>query len=72
VALEMLDGGGSQVGGHPLWLSDAEYPDCPSCSQPMAFVAQVQTSDLGEPAEGVWYAFVCFDCSIAASSYQWT
>jgi hypothetical protein len=72
VALEMLDGGGSQVGGHPLWLSDAEYPECPSCSQPMAFVAQVQTSDLGEPAEGVWYAFVCFDCSIAASSYQQT
>jgi hypothetical protein len=72
VALEMMDGGGSQVGGHPGWLSDAEYPDCPSCSQPMAFVAQVQTSDLDEPAEGVWYAFVCFDCSIAASSYQQT
>jgi hypothetical protein len=72
VALEMLGGGGSQVGGHPLWLSDAEYPECPGCSQPMAFVAQVQTSDLDGPTWAVWYAFVCFDCSIAASSYQQT
>jgi Domain of unknown function (DUF1963) len=71
VALELVDGGASQVGGHPLWSSDAWYPDCPGCSRPMAFVAQVQTSDLREPAAGVWYAFVCFDCSITASSYQW-
>jgi hypothetical protein len=67
-----LAGGASQVGGHPFWLSDAEYPDCPGCSRPMPFVAQVETSDLGEPAEGVWYAFACVDCSIAASSYQQT
>jgi hypothetical protein len=68
----VLEEGASQIGGYPSWLQDAEYPKCPKCSQPMLFVGQVQTSDLGEPAEGVTYAFLCSDCGIAASNYQQT
>jgi hypothetical protein len=39
----------------------------------MVFIGQVETSDaLGEPAEGVTYAFLCQDCGMAATAYEQT
>ena len=63
--------GVSQVGGHPAWEQDAEYPPCPECRLPMRFVGQVATGEI-EPAEGITYAFLCPDCLMAATSYQQT
>ncbi len=61
----------SQVGGHPSWEQDAEYPRCPSCRQKMVFIAQLSNEDF-EFAEGIYYAFVCRVCQIAATHYQQT
>ena len=41
----------SQVGGHPLWIQDSEYPHCPRCEETMMFVAQYQ--DQPEPTDQV-------------------
>jgi hypothetical protein len=61
----------SQIGGHPTWIQDAEYPSCPDCKKTMMFVAQLSVEDI-EPAEGIYYAFVCFDCLNGATTYQQT
>ncbi len=61
----------SQVGGHPSWEQDAEYPRCPSCQQRMAFIAQLSNEDF-EVAEGIYYAFLCRPCQTAATHYQQT
>lgn len=38
----MLDETGiSQIGGHPEWVQDAEYPVCPSCQRRMECIGQV-------------------------------
>lgn len=66
----VLSDGLSQVGGHPSWEHEAEYPQCPSCRRTMTFVGQVDVSDLGPPAEGIYYAFVCSDCRLVAATYQ--
>jgi hypothetical protein len=59
----------SQVGGHPTWIDDAWYPPCPGCARRMAFVAQLSVDDI-EPGEGIYSAFLCSTCRIAATSYQ--
>jgi hypothetical protein len=59
----------SQVGGHPTWIDDAFYPHCPTCARRMAFVAQLSVPDI-TPGEGIYYAFLCSMCPIAATSYQ--
>lgn len=61
----------SQVGGHPSWEQDAEYPRCPSCQQTMFFIAQLSNEDFDD-AEGIYYAFVCRACQTAATHYQQT
>jgi hypothetical protein len=61
----------SQVGGHPSWEQDAEYPRCPSCQRRMVFIAQLSNEDYAA-AEGTYYAFVCRDCWVAATHYQQT
>lgn len=60
----------SQVGGHPTWIQDAEYPRCPECERPMPFVAQVSNEDCQEHAEGIYYMFACPECGVAATTYQ--
>ncbi|MVP01291.1 DUF1963 domain-containing protein [Paenibacillus lutrae] len=62
----------SQVGGHPAWIQDAEYPDCPECSRAMKFIAQMNGEDVEEYGEGIYYGFLCQPCRIAAVHYQQT
>ncbi|MFS0836477.1 DUF1963 domain-containing protein [Paenibacillus sp. 1P03SA] len=62
----------SQVGGHPTWIQDAEYPDCPGCSAKMTFLAQFSWEDADDYGEGITYAFVCKDCQVAATHFQQT
>jgi hypothetical protein len=69
----MLDEGGiSQFGGHPEWIQNATYPECPDCQQTMLFVGQVSLEDWEEDAEGCFYAFLCLPCKKAATLYQQT
>jgi hypothetical protein len=60
----------SQVGGHPTWIQDSEYPQCPACSQRMPFLAQLAVEDFEDPGEGIYYAFACPDCRTTATVYQ--
>lgn len=67
---ELLETTFSQVGGHPTWIQDAEYPKCPKCSNHMKFIGQIDWADIEEYGEGIYYAFVCEECNIAATNYQ--
>ena len=60
----------SQLGGHPTWIQDAEYPRCPTCSRTMMFLAQVANDEIEDYSEGIYYAFVCSLCSMTATGYQ--
>jgi hypothetical protein len=62
----------SQLGGHPTWIQDAEYPPCPECSRRMMAVGQVSGGDVEGLAEGIYYAFACDQCPVSATSYQQT
>lgn len=62
----------SQLGGHPAWVQDAEYPTCPTCSQTMMFLAQISYEDIEDYAEGMLYGFICPTCRTTATSYQQT
>jgi len=63
---------GSQVGGHPKWIQDAEYPQCPKCNNHMMFLGQLECSDFEEYGEGIYYSFICKECNITATTYQQT
>lgn len=63
-------GPASQLGGHPAWLQEPEFPLCPECTQPMPFFGQVHLADLGELVDGILYAFLCAPCGRAATLYQ--
>lgn len=69
-ASQFLETTFSQVGGHPTWIQDAEYPKCPKCSKHMKFIGQIDWADIEEYGEGMYYAFVCEECNIAATHYQ--
>lgn len=66
-----LEAPASQIGGHPSWIQDADYPACPGCSETMKFVAQMDMEQ-AEDSEGIYYAFLCRDCLITAVNYQQT
>jgi hypothetical protein len=67
------EGGTSALGGFPSWVQDAEYPGCPGCGRLMCFVGQVAVDDLvPEGGDGMYFAFVCSDCRVAATGYQQT
>jgi hypothetical protein len=69
----MLDETGiSQIGGHPEWIQDAVFPDCPICRRRMMYVGQVSWEDMEELAEGSTYAFLCLQCGKGATTYQQT
>jgi hypothetical protein len=63
-------GDASTLGGIPMWLQDAEYPRCIRCARIMTFLAQHDNSYLRE--EGIYYAFFCASCHVAAVTYQQT
>ncbi|MBA4147109.1 MAG: hypothetical protein H0X66_03265 [Verrucomicrobia bacterium] len=60
------------LGGIPMWVQGAEFPDCPECQKPMPFLAQFDCSSQKPCEEGVYYAFFCGTCRVAAVSYQQT
>lgn len=60
----------SQIGGHPTWIQDAEYPECPKCNRTMMFLGQVSCEDIEEFGEGIYYLFLCTSCRMTATSYQ--
>jgi Domain of unknown function (DUF1963) len=62
----------SQIGGHPTWIQDANYPSCPECQKTMMFLAQLDHADIEDFTEGMYYAFVCLTCRTTATSYQQT
>ncbi|MNJ42032.1 hypothetical protein D3C77_369820 [compost metagenome] len=67
-----LNSTNSQVGGHPSWIQDAYYPDCPCCSNHMTFIGQLDWEEVEEQGEGIYYMFVCPDCLITATIFQQT
>lgn len=60
----------SQLGGHPSWVQDPEYPRCPSCARRMATVAQVGLEDFFDAMEGVFFVHHCEACAVVGVSYQ--
>ena len=62
----------SQLGGHPTWIQDAEYPQCPACTQSMMFVAQIDDQDIDQYGEGLIYGFSCPECRTTATTFQQT
>ncbi|HZG77067.1 MAG TPA: DUF1963 domain-containing protein [Paenibacillus sp.] len=67
----LLGAPASKIGGHPTWIQDAVYPTCPCCSESMMFIAQLDMEQAAD-REGIYYAFLCGDCMIAAINYQQT
>lgn len=60
----------SQIGGHPSWVQDAEYPICPCCERRMEFIGQIDYADFDEYSEGIFYMFICLKDRITATLYQ--
>jgi len=60
----------SQIGGHPGWVQDAEYPICPCCSMRMKAIGQLDWGEVEEYGEGIYYMFICEPCQLTAVSYQ--
>src|SRR4051812_8084386 len=68
----------TKLGGKPDWIQGEETPECPDCSEPMIFVAQVDSIDGNAEANhlplntgktlfmfgdaGMIYVFYCYDC----------
>jgi hypothetical protein len=59
----------SQIGGMPTWIQNHAFPDCPCCKKTMMFLAQIDQS-VFPGHEGIYYAFLCAQCRITATSYQ--
>ncbi|NOS68863.1 MAG: hypothetical protein HOP33_02935 [Verrucomicrobia bacterium] len=60
------------LGGVPMWVQDADYPHCPDCQNVMSFLAQFDNGSMTPCEEGVYYAFFCAACRVAAVNYQQT
>ena len=60
----------SQIGGHPTWIQDAEYPACPCCLQSMHFIGQLNWEEVEEYGEGIYYMFLCPDDKVTAVLFQ--
>ncbi|MEB2299617.1 DUF1963 domain-containing protein [Lysinibacillus xylanilyticus] len=60
----------SQIGGHPSWVQDSEYPFCPCCERRMRYIGQIDYADFDEYAEGIFYMFICPKDRITATVYQ--
>ncbi len=60
----------SQIGGHPSWVQDAEYPVCPCCERRMQYIGQIDYADFDEYGEGIFYMFICPKDKITATVYQ--
>lgn len=61
-----------RIGGHPTWIQDASYPNCPVCQQTMRFILQLDSGLLDSNGQermwddtGMVYAFWCNECKIS-------
>ena len=63
-----------KLGGHPDWIPGNETPDCPDCSEPMAFYGQLDhlgsVEGLQDP--GMIYVFVCRECYTTEAVLQYS
>jgi hypothetical protein len=72
------DAGRTKLGGMPKWIQNEETPDCPGCSRPMDFVAQIDSIDGINGTDGPFmfgdcgliYVFYCHDCNEASTVVQ--
>jgi hypothetical protein len=71
-AIDTLPTRHSQIGGHPAWIQDAEYPTCGECGRTMRCIGQVACEEVDAGREGIFYAFLCADCATTASAHQQT
>jgi hypothetical protein len=71
-AMDSLPTQYSQLGGHPTWIQDSEYPSCGTCTKTMTFIGQISCEDIEPNREGIFYAFLCPDCATTAFTYQQT
>lgn len=60
----------SQIGGHPSWVQDPEYPLCPCCKRRMRYIGQIDYADFDKYGEGIFYMFICAKDRITATVYQ--
>lgn len=60
----------SQIGGHPSWVQDADFPHCPCCAQRMRFIGQLDWADFDQYGEGIFYMFICTEDRMTATLYQ--
>ena len=58
-----------RIGGKPQELTEADFPRCRSCREPMTFYGQLDSigDDFVLADAGVVEVFVCFDCFEAAA-----
>lgn len=68
-----------RLGGHPSWVQDAVYPDCPRCGEAMHFLLQLDsglpTADGGKwlwGSGGLVYVFWCGPCRVSGMFWQCT
>jgi hypothetical protein len=55
-----------QLGGLPARpISDANWPRCPDCDEPMSFYGQLDSinDEFCIADAGLVYIFICFDCN---------
>lgn len=66
-----------RVGGHPVWIQNPRYPDCPHCGGTMRFLLQIGSYVLSaDGVEWLWgdsgiaYVHWCDACMVSAVRYD--
>lgn len=69
----------NRLGGHPTWIQQACFPDCPTCERTMPFLMQLDSElrlangrSLLWGSGGIAYLFWCDACRISATMWQCT
>jgi hypothetical protein len=60
------------IGGHPEWVQDPQYEDCPDCGRKMKLLAQMSWNALMEYTEGSLFMLICTDCHVVTIVHQQT
>lgn len=61
-----------QLGGHPSFIQNEDWPQCLYCLQTMSFYGQLDSinDDINIADCGMIYIFICFDCNETKSIIQ--